>query len=287
MVRAEAGVEVGYVEQLYTFGDLERTAPFFDGPELRSSDADRREARADDGLDDQALASKHGRVGVRQVAVAYLALGPRFSPSPGTRWSLLYGFLPWEDRRSLVQPWPELDDAVLTWAGDGSAPGEVSATRSAELRRERADIAFGLRGVGWDEERTLERFELLYELGMAEARAGAPAGRGEPMGGDHRRILATSLGRIRGKVKYRPVIFELVPERFTLNELQEAAEALAGVRLHTANFRRLVARTGLVEATGERAPTGGRPAELFRFRREVLRERTAPGVGLPGGASPG
>jgi hypothetical protein len=118
---------------------------------------------------------------------------------------------------------------------------------------------------------------------MAEARAGVAAGRGEPMGGDHRRILATSLGRIRGKVKYRPVIFELVAQRFTLNELQEAAEALAGVRLHTANFRRLVGRMGLVEPTGERARTGGRPAELFRFRREVLRERTAPGVGLPGG----
>jgi hypothetical protein len=43
-----------------------------------------------------------------------------------------------------------------------------------------------------------------------------------------------------------------------------------------------VEKGGLVEGTGEQAQTGGRPAELFRFRREVLRERPAPGVGLPG-----
>jgi hypothetical protein len=60
-------------------------------------------------------------------------------------------------------------------------------------------------------------------------------------------------------------------------------EALAGVRLHKQNFRRLMERVGLVEGTGElESDTGGRPAELFRFRREVLRERRAPGVGLPG-----
>jgi hypothetical protein len=57
-------------------------------------------------------------------------------------------------------------------------------------------------------------------------------------------------------------------------------EALAGLRLHTQNFRRLVDRGGLVEKTGRiDTHTGGRPAELFRFRREVLRERRAPGVG--------
>jgi hypothetical protein len=60
-------------------------------------------------------------------------------------------------------------------------------------------------------------------------------------------------------------------------------EALAGVRLHKQNFRRLVENAGLVEGTGRQdSQTGGRPAELFVFRREVLRERPAPGVGLPG-----
>jgi hypothetical protein len=99
---------------------------------------------------------------------------------------------------------------------------------------------------------------------------------------DHRRILATALGRLRGKLKYRPLVFELLPERFTLSGLQRVVEALAGNRLHTQNFRRLVEQGGLVERSGglEHA-TGGRPAALFQFRREVLRERPAPGVHLP------
>ena len=105
---------------------------------------------------------------------------------------------------------------------------------------------------------------------------------GEPMAFDHRRILATAIGRLRGKIKYRPVVFELVAPRFTLLELQRTVEALAGVRLHKQNFRRLVEHGGFVERTGNwESKTGGRPAELFRFRRQVVRERLAPGVGLP------
>jgi len=99
---------------------------------------------------------------------------------------------------------------------------------------------------------------------------------------DHRRILATALGRVRAKIKYRPVVFELLPEHFRLLQLQRVVEALAGVEVHKQNFRRLVERGGLVERTGAwDHHTGGRPAELFCFRKEVLRERPAPGVGLP------
>jgi hypothetical protein len=99
---------------------------------------------------------------------------------------------------------------------------------------------------------------------------------------DHRRILASALGRLRGKLKYRPVVFELLPATFTLLRLQRVVEALAGVRLHKQNMRRLVETGGLVEGTGRlESQTGGRPAELFRFRRDVLRERPAPGVGIP------
>jgi hypothetical protein len=63
---------------------------------------------------------------------------------------------------------------------------------------------------------------------------------------DHRRILATGLGRLRGKLKYRPVIFELLGEAFTLGALQKAVEAVSGVPLHKQNFRRAVERTSLV-----------------------------------------
>ena len=99
---------------------------------------------------------------------------------------------------------------------------------------------------------------------------------------DHRRMAATALGRLRGKLTYRPVVFELLPGTFTLLTLQQTVEALAGVRLHKQNFRRLVERNRLVEGTGLRdRAASGRPAELFRFRPDVLLERPRPGIGVP------
>ena len=99
---------------------------------------------------------------------------------------------------------------------------------------------------------------------------------------DHRRILATGIARLRAKIKYRPVVFELMPESFTLLDLQRAVEALAGLRLHKQNFRRLIEQQGLVEETGKvSTETGGRPAKLMRFRREVLLERAISGARLP------
>ena len=135
----------------------------------------------------------------------------------------------------------------------------------------------------------LDRYELLYEAGLVEearrdgrdaalARRPFPA-LGEPMRFDHRRILATAIARLRGKLKYRPVVFELMPREFTLTELQRTVEAISGRRLHKQNFRRLVEAAALVEPTGETSTaTGGRPAALFRFRREVVQERPSPGL---------
>jgi len=78
------------------------------------------------------------------------------------------------------------------------------------------------------------------------------------------------------------VVFELMPAEFTLLQLQRAVEALAGRLLHKPNFRRLIAQQALVEETGAMTTgTGGRPAKLFRFRREVLLERAAAGTKLP------
>jgi hypothetical protein len=160
----------------------------------------------------------------------------------------------------------------------------------------RARMAFALDGATWNEERALERYELLYEAGLAPEAArdraryegkpvpaiSAAPGTGEPMISDHRRILATAIGRLRAKIKYRPVVFELAPETFTLLHLQRLVESIAGLELHKQNFRRLLDRTGLVEGTGEfDTSAGGRPAELFRCRRETLSERPVGGVHVP------
>jgi hypothetical protein len=102
------------------------------------------------------------------------------------------------------------------------------------------------------------------------------------MSGDHRRILATGIARLRAKIKYRPVVFELMPPRFTLLQLQRTVEALAGRLVHKQNFRRLIEQQELVEeAGGEMRDSVGRPAKLFRFRHAVLAERAAAGTKLP------
>lgn len=257
-VRERTGLELGYVEQLYTFGDL-----------YREPDA-----------------------AARVLSVAYLALIRENPPRGGSAWwQDWYKLFPWEDRR-LRAP------AVIA---EQIAPRLEAWTKAAptpELRmqrHERAAIMFGLDGAPWDGGRALERYELLYEAGLVEEAQRDLCSRGEPcnirdedlipsrsLAFDHRRIAATALSRVRGKISYRPVIFELLPEEFTLSQLQRVAESLAGVRLHKQNFRRLIDRNGLVEGTGRTdLRTGGRPAELFRFRREVLRERPKPGLGLP------
>jgi hypothetical protein len=202
-------------------------------------------------------------------------------PSAGATWVDWYDLFPWEDQRcgppAVVAD--DVEPAVAEWLA--AAP---SAHERAQ-REERATVVFGLGGAGWDGVRVLERYELLYELGLLDESPGrTERGRpalGRPMQLDHRRVVATALGRLRGKLTYRPVVFELLPPTFTLFQLQRLVEALSGVRLHKQNFRRLVEGAGLVEGTGQLAPTGGRPAELFRFRREVLRERPRPGVGTP------
>jgi hypothetical protein len=254
-VHEQTGLELGYAEQLYTFGDRHR---------------DPRERAG----------------GPRVLSIAYLALvrEGRLAGGGRARWRGFYEFLPWEDARAGR---PEIIDGVIApaltrWVG------KARDAKTRRTRRERADIAFGLRGVAFGAERVLERYELLYEAGLVgEARrdrgraaAERPARLGESMALDHRRLMATALGRLRGKLRYRPVVFELLPPTFTLLRLQTVVEALAGVRLHKQNFRRLVEKGGLVEGTGVVETQGiGRPAELFRFRREVLRERLAPGVG--------
>src|SRR6185369_14718233 len=160
----------------------------------------------------------------------------------------------------------QIEPKLKDWAERPPLPDEpVRPLRRSEQLR----TSFGI-GGSWDEEKVLGRYELLYEAGLVAeaARDDRPAAAqwsdlpelGRPMAFDHRRILATALGRLRGKLKYRPVVFELLPPTFTLLQLQRVVEALSGVRLHKQNFRRLVETGGLVEGTGRfDAQTGGRP----------------------------
>jgi hypothetical protein len=242
---------LGYIEQLYTFADRDRT--------------------------------RNG-AGERVVSISYLGLAreEKASGQRDPRWQSWYRFLPWEDWRAGR---PALVARLI-------APRLSAWARSADdrdtrrERRNRIEIAFALSGRGWNEEFALQRYELLFEVGLVpEAKRHRPVENplpGAPMRHDHRRILATGIARLRAKIKYRPVVFELMPASFTLLALQRTVEALAGQRLHKQNFRRLIDQQGLVEETGDiSTQTGGRPAKLFRFRREVLLERAVAGTKLP------
>jgi hypothetical protein len=259
--KRQTGLDLGYVEQLYTFGDRGR--------------------HAEPGAPSHIL------------SVGYLALTRGADEElMGSHWSPWYAYFPWEDWR-LGKPEilsNEIEPRLKDWAE--RKPADDAPARPLR-RAERLRVCFGA-GGSFDEEKVLERYELLYEAGLVAeaARDGRSAAEqwdhvpefGRPMEFDHRRILATAMGRLRGKLKYRPVVFELLPPEFTLYDLQQTVEAISGTLLHKQNFRRLVEQGGLVEPTGNvSTATGGRPARLYRFRREVVLERPAPGLRVKAG----
>lgn len=243
---------LGYIEQLYTFADRDRA-----GDEAQ-----------------------------RVISISYLALAREEQAEPADKatWRNWYDYFPWEDHRDGAPH--ALPDVIIprlhAWA---EAAGDISVRSD---RRLRISIAFGLDDHAWNEELVLQRYEVLYEAALVEEahRSRAEDAKlsvfGPAMAADHRRILATGIARLRAKIKYRPVVFELMPPVFTLLQLQRSVEALAGRQVHKPNFRRLIEQQELVEETGAvTADTGGRPAKLFRFRHDVLAERAVAGTKLP------
>ncbi|MGX9181781.1 NUDIX hydrolase [Mesorhizobium sp. BHbdii] len=250
-VEEQTGQPLGYIEQLYTFADRDRVG-----------------------------------TGQRVISISYLALTQveETTQSARRRWQKWYDYFPWEDHRSGTPSMlaKVLRPRLLKWA---ESAGDNGTRRE---RRQRAAVAFGFDERPWNEELTLQRYELLYEAAMVgEATGGQSSAAlssvaGESMIADHRRILATGIARLRSKIKYRPVVFELMPPVFSLLQLQRTVEALAGRLLHKPNFRRLIEQQELVEQTGETtADTGGRPAKLYRFRHAVVDERAVAGTKLP------
>jgi len=255
-VNEQTGLSLGYIEQLYTFGDRGRAAAALKQDEMHV------------------------------VSIGYLALSRMNEEQPlAAFWRPWYAAFPWEDWRA-GEP-DIIKKEILPRLNEWVQAMEMG--RARQEAQDRVNICFGSDAVHWDEEKVLDRYELLYEAGLiAEAqRDGRSAALvwsnlprfGEPMIFDHRRILATAMSRMRAKIKYRPVIFDLMPPSFTLLQLQKSVEAISGNQLHKQNFRRLVETGGLVVATGKMSSeTGGRPAKLFRFRKEVLLERRTAGV---------
>jgi hypothetical protein len=91
-----------------------------------------------------------------------------------------------------------------------------------------------------------------------------------PLAFDHEAIIATALERLRGKLAYTAIGFELLPRKFTLSQLQRVHEAILGEALDKRNFRKRVDALGVVRPLKESVnPGAGRPAQLFSFRRST------------------
>ena len=255
-VEAQTGLDLYYVEQLYTFGNRNR-----DPIEILG--------------------------GPRVVSVAYMALTHEDAvDAPNAEWRDWYSFLPWEDwrlgRPALIEE--RIEPALDQWVR------QLQNMSRQRQRHDRVNVTFGPGAASdMDAVLSLERFELLYDAELVTESLRDRSidrevhdGMGDELISDHRRILASALGRLRGKLAYRPVVFELLPGEFTLLQLQRVVEALSGAKLHKQNFRRLVTAADLVEPIGRTSRIGkGRPAELFRFRREVLGETQTIGLSRP------
>lgn len=238
-VRQQTGIQPGHTEQLYTFADT------------------------------------HTDCGHRKVRISYMTCLPpttegtvvessplhpaQFSTngSPANTLVSFYTYFPWEDRRNpahatVLAP---LLRALKDWAGQDP------------VRLQRCITTFGLAGHTWHDELVLSRYELLWEAGLVQesSRQNEPTcGVGLSMHHDYRHVLATALSRIRAKIRYTPIVFDLLTSHFTLLHLQQAMEALAGRPMHKQNFRRLVLQQNLLEESEQMDFSGpGRPARLY------------------------
>ena len=252
-VREQVGVDLGHVEQLYTFADQ--------GRHIRDTAKD-----------------------MHVVSVGYLTLtnqADKPAQDDVSLWRNIYDFFPWED-------WRDGQPACLA---EAIRPALEQWLETHADAAERVRLAFGMNDLQWDEEFVLERYEILYEAGLieeafADGIVATPPKAGLPDASlqlDHRRILATALGRLRGKFKYRPVIFDLMRPQFTLTRLQKTAEAILGVCLHKQNFRRMVEKSNFLVSTGKTEKARGRPAELFRFRHGQRADRPLSGLRISSG----
>ncbi|HFC8829126.1 TPA: hypothetical protein ACFU2R_000368 [Neisseria subflava] len=252
-VAKQTSQPMGYVEQLYTFVDT----------------------------------SRQNEQGLPVLYVSYLGLVREASDNilhPDAKWQDCYCYFPWEDLRSAGRQHETIVSRLRIWANSA----DTEEMRQKRLKR--IHLCWGVEPENWSEEYVLQRYEMLHESGLI-AEAAEPQANfdfaltGQPMRHDHRRVLATALSRLRAKIKYRPVIFELMPPEFTLLQLQNSVEAISGRLLHKQNFRRQIQQQNLIEPSDTGVSgSKGRPAQLYRFRDDVLPDQLISDIGLPLGS---
>lgn len=96
-----------------------------------------------------------------------------------------------------------------------------------------------------------------------------------PLAFDHADILSYALRRLRYKLEYSAVGFELLPAEFTLSEIQHTYEMILGEKLDKRNFRRRILAAGIIEPTAQVRAGEGRPARLYRYQPDAVAEAKA------------
>ena len=93
---------------------------------------------------------------------------------------------------------------------------------------------------------------------------------------DHREVVDYAVRRLRSKVGYSSVGFQLLPSEFTISELQHVYEAVLGLSINRGNFWRRVVDRGVIEPTGKERSVRGKKAYLFRFTQQAFGLREEP-----------
>lgn len=281
---------LGYIEQLYTFVDTNR----------RNADGHALVYVSYMGLVPESqieLATSAANTATHSIQSVHSKASPTASSiqtSPiQAQWQPWYSYFPWENHLQ-GRPAPLLSPIIAHlqhWADSAKQPalrkrrwqrialcwGGVDSMALNEHQMQMLDNPSS--HEQWIAEHALLRYEMLYEAGLIPESADYQPNKlpsnwlamtGQPMYYDHRRVIATAISRLRAKIEYRPLIFGLMPEQFTLSQLQQSVEALSGVRLHKQNFRRLLESQQLLSETGQSSHAQrGRPAKLYRFRHDI------------------
>ncbi len=243
----------------------------------RRTDPEEQEflARYDAGpFDRPSLAVDVAILTVREGRLEAALVERRELPHKG-RWALPGGFVRIDESldRAAARVLAEkagLRDVFLEQLYTFGAPGRDPRTRVVSVAyyalvdpargvgSETHELVFGRIAVPWAGETG----------GPVEVRG--PDGRKRTLAFDHAHILGTAVKRIRGKLDYTPIGFQLLPPTFTLRRLQDVHETILGRGLNKDSFRRRMLASGLLEATGERErEVGHRPAELYRFTKRA------------------
>jgi len=197
----------------------------------------------------------------------------RVEPPHKDAWGLVGGFVGMEESLDeaaarVLEEKAGLKDVFLEQLYTFGAPGRDPRTRVISISYFALVDAKRLSEVG-NGARTLAQLSVAWP-----AETGGPVvalGQDEsplPLAFDHAEILGALVLRLRGKLDYAPIGFELLPESFTLRALQDIHQTIKGETLNKDSFRRRMLASGMIEATGGREESvGHRPAKLYRFAR--------------------